>query len=69
MYLKAKLNQHRRDFQAIYACQECGWEHEDYGYDDLNFHHNVIPNMTCKECGTKGGGRITDPTIPPHVTL
>jgi len=23
------------------------------GYDDDNFHRNVIPNMTCESCGEK----------------
>lgn len=51
MKIKKILSQHRRDFQAIYECEHCGHEHEDYGYDDGNFHMNVIPKMKCKECG------------------
>ena len=44
---------HRRDFQAIYECEFCGSTHESYGYDDSNFHNNVIPNMVCKKCSKK----------------
>lgn len=51
MKIKAKLSQHRRDFRAIYECEHCGHEVEGSGYDDANFHENVIPKMECKECG------------------
>ena len=50
MKIKQIVSQSRRDFTAIYECQ-CGYEEEGYGYDDRNFHDNVIPNMKCKECG------------------
>ena len=45
--------QHRRDFQAIYECEWCGHRVEGGGYDDANFHQNVIPNMLCDNCGKK----------------
>jgi hypothetical protein len=45
------LSQHRRDFRAVYCCENCGQEVEERGYDDRNFHDNVVPNMKCKECG------------------
>ena len=41
----------RRDFHAIYECENCGYQKEDYGYDDRHFHDNVIPNMKCEKCG------------------
>ena len=69
MYLKNKINQSRRDFTGTYACNHCGFEHEAYGYDDANFHHNVIPSMECPECGKSGGGPVTNPTIPAHVVI
>lgn len=53
MKIKKITNQHRRDFTAIYECEHCGFEHGGTGYDDANFHQNVIPNMTCLECGKK----------------
>ena len=46
--------QHRRDFQAIYECEGCGHRVEGRGYDDDNFHENVIPSMRCPECGKTG---------------
>lgn len=52
MRIKKILSQHRRDFQAEYEC-DCGHTHQDYGYDDANFHNNVIPDMICEACGTK----------------
>lgn len=55
MRIKEILSQSRRDFRAIYECEHCGFEHEDYGYDDANFHENVIPNKVCKKCSKKAG--------------
>lgn len=45
------LSQNRRDFRAVYVCEHCGETTEAYGYDDANFHHNVIPAMVCAKCG------------------
>ncbi|MBF0253191.1 MAG: hypothetical protein HQL29_05180 [Candidatus Omnitrophica bacterium] len=53
MKIKKIVSQHRRDFTAIYECEQCGHEHEGSGYDDANFHQNVIPTFVCKECGKK----------------
>lgn len=45
-------NQSRRDFRADYECESCGnIERNKSGYDDRNFHDNVIPNMKCEKCG------------------
>lgn len=51
MKIKEMLSQHRRDFRAIYECENCRYTKEGYGYDDRNFHDNVIPNMKCEKCG------------------
>jgi len=51
MKIKKITSQSRRDFTAIYECEHCADEHKDYGYDDANFHNNVIPSMKCKKCG------------------
>lgn len=53
MKIKEIVSQHRRDFQAIYICEHCGAEEKGNGYDDKNFHQNVIPNKKCKSCGEK----------------
>ena len=53
MKIKKIISQHRRDFTAIYECEHCGFTEERYGYDDDNFHQNVIPNLACGKCGKK----------------
>ena len=50
MKIKKIINQNRRDFTAIYVCEHCGAEEEGRGYDDDNFHRNVIPAKKCKKC-------------------
>ena len=45
------LSQSRRDFHAVYECEGCGHTVQSSGYDDRNFHDNVIPTMKCKKCG------------------
>ena len=51
MKIKSIESQHRRDFTAIYECEHCGYECKGSGYDDDNFHRNVIPKMPCGSCG------------------
>jgi rubrerythrin len=55
MKIKSIESQNRRDFWAIYVCEHCNHEHRGSGYDDANFHQNVIPDMKCPECGKKAG--------------
>lgn len=50
MKIKTILSQHRRDFTALYECEHCGYELKSGGYDDDNFHRNVIPTMKCPNC-------------------
>jgi len=50
MQIKEIVNQHRRDFTAIYVCEHCDHETTGRGYDDDNFHQNVIPKKTCPRC-------------------
>lgn len=51
MKIKDIIRQYRRDFCAIYECQFCGATKQASGYDDANFHQNVIPQMVCEKCG------------------
>lgn len=51
MKIKEIESQNRRDFWAVYECEHCGHTHRGSGYDDDNFHRNVIPSMKCEECG------------------
>ena len=50
MKIQSIVSQSRRDFTAIYECEHCGHTEKGYGYDDANFHQNVIPSMKCKKC-------------------
>ena len=50
MHIKQMISQHRRDFTAVYVCEHCAHEVKAPGYDDDNFHVNVIPKMPCPEC-------------------
>ncbi len=51
MKIKTVISQSRRDFHALYECENCGETERGSGYDDANFHQNVIPKMACKTCG------------------
>jgi len=51
MKIKEIFWQYRRDFRAIYECEHCGDTYEAGGYDDANFHKNVIPSWHCRKCG------------------
>ena len=51
MKIKKITSQSRRDFNCIYVCEHCGHEKDGGGYDDNNFHDNVIPKMKCDGCG------------------
>lgn len=55
MKIQKIISQNRRDFQAIYECEHCGHTEEGYGYDDSNFHNNVIPARKCPQCGKTAG--------------
>lgn len=44
------IDQHRRDFMAIYECEHCGATKRSRGYDDAYFHQNVVPKMKCEKC-------------------
>ena len=55
MKIKKIISQYRRDFQAIYECEHCGYTTKGYGYDDEFYHNEVIPNKVCAKCGKKAG--------------
>jgi ribosomal protein L37AE/L43A len=66
--IKKKLSQHRRDFTAIYVCEGCGTEVESSGYDDENFHNNVIPALKCVVCNRTSAecGATYEPMKPEY---
>lgn len=52
MKITKMYNQHRRDFWFDAECEHCGAiETNQSGYDDRNFHENVVPKFECKTCG------------------
>ena len=51
MRIKEMIHQHRRDFSAIFECEHCDYlVRIENGYDDRNYHENVIPRMVCGQC-------------------
>lgn len=69
MRIQKITQSHRRDFTAIYECQLCGHTQKGSGYDDAYFHENVIPAMTCGECGKSTDAQTSTATIPAGVVL
>ena len=55
MFIKKITKQCRRDFSCIYECEHCGHTEDGGGYDDINFHQNVVPVRKCGNCGKQGG--------------
>ena len=58
MFIKEILTQNRRDFTAEYQCEHCNHKITRGGYDDRNFHDEVVPYMVCESCGASSGGNI-----------
>lgn len=71
MKIKQILSQSRRDFTALYECEHCGHEQKDRGYDDANFHENVIPRKRCPKCDKTASEdyRALSTKYPEHVTI
>jgi len=71
MHIKKIIEQTRRDFTAIYICEHCNQEEKGYGYDDTNFHKNIIPTKKCKNCGKVAGNEYNPLTTkyPDHFTI
>lgn len=65
MKIKKITSQHRRDFYAVYECTHCGHTMKGSGYDDDNFHRNVIPAMKCEKCG-KSADKDYRPLAPKY---
>ena len=70
MRIKNIVTQHRRDYTALMECEFCGHQEMDNGgYDDRNYHDNVIPNFKCGKCKestmSKGGEVTYTPTKYP----
>ncbi len=53
MKIQKIISQVRRDFTAIFECENCSYTVEKRGYDDSYYHQKVIPKMVCPKCGHK----------------
>lgn len=51
MKIKEITYSKRNDFKAIFQCEHCKHEFEEWGYSDNNYYNNVIPNAICPKCG------------------
>lgn len=70
MKMRERTYQSRRDFKAIYECESCGHvTKEIWGYDDRNYHENVIPAMRCPDCGEASGVVSSRIIVPEGVVL
>lgn len=70
MKIKKVLSSHRYDFTAIMECEHCACEqHLSTGYDDANYHQNVIPSMTCQSCGKNRAGEQKEPNTNGFVSI
>lgn len=70
MQIKTITSQYRRDFTAIMVCEHCAHEQKlMYGYDDANYHNNVIPAMKCPACGASSTAPSSAPTVPAYLVI
>lgn len=65
MRIKKITSQSRRDFIATFVCEHCDHEQRLVGYDDDNFHRNVVPKLECPECGKQAPPDFS-PLTPMH---
>lgn len=50
MKIVSVLWQKDRAFKAIFECEGCGHQERMIGYDDRNYHENVVPKIQCSRC-------------------
>lgn len=56
MRIKEIISQHRRDFLCTAECEHCDHIARNVpGYDDKNFHENVVPTWVCPKCKERAG--------------
>ncbi len=71
MRILKMISRNRRDFRAIFVCDDCGHQVEKAGYDDTFFHTKVIPSWLCPECNKKAGDDYVaqEPRYPDGVQV
>jgi len=47
---------HRYDYEALCECEHCGNKQYMRGYNDANFHNNVVPKVRCHKCNKDRNG-------------
>lgn len=61
MKLIEVVSQHRFDFTGVVQCEFCqGTQSLEHGYDDANFHNNVIPAIKCVKCDKRSVDVVPD---------
>ena len=68
MFIKEIRSQSRRDIYGTLQCECCGHGQKFVGYDDDNYHRNVVPSIKCKSCGksAKDVGANAKPMTPKY---
>ena len=63
MEIKKITYKHRNDFKAIFYCERCGHEFEEWGYSDFYYFNTVLPNAICPSCGLNSAGEDEEALI------
>ena len=71
MRINKILDRTRRDIYCLYECEHCGYTEKGSGYDDDNYHNNVVPKLKCKDClrNSEGIGPKFTPKYGDHVVI
>lgn len=60
--------QHHNDYVADMVCEHCAAKDVDKcGYNDANYHNNVIPRFYCQSCGKNRAGDMKKPVARDDV--
>lgn len=62
MFILRITDQSRNDLYGVLKCEHCGFECKLVGgYDDDNWHYNVLPARKCASCGRTRNDMATTP--------
>ena len=56
MKIKEITDRIRNDIYGTLECEHCGATRKFVGYDDENYHKNVLPEFYCMKCGLNRKG-------------
>ena len=58
MFIKEITFERRNDFSAVLECEHCeATQLLKTGYNDDNYHDNVLPSIKCKTCNKDREGK------------